>query len=45
MIRWLVRRFVAWRIDKEADKFERLSEPWNACVLLSRIFRDTYRYK
>lgn len=46
MIRWLVRRFVAWCIEREAEKkCKRFSEPWFACTTVASMFRGEYKYK
>ena len=45
-MRWLVRRFVAWLVEREAEKkCKPFSEPWVACKEVASIFRDEYKYK
>lgn len=45
MFRKLIRKFVAWRIDKESEKFERFSNPWYACATVYSMFKDEYKSK
>ena len=45
MFRKLIRRFIAWRVNKESEKFERFSSPWAACLTVGRVFNDEYEYK
>lgn len=45
MFRKLIRRFIAYYINKESEKFERFSEPWKACATVWMIFKDEYKSK
>lgn len=45
MFRKIIRKFVAWYIEKESEKFKRFSDPWNACATVVSIFKDEYKYK
>lgn len=45
MFRKLIRKFVAYCIDKESEKFERFSKPWSACATVYSMFKDEYKCK
>jgi len=45
MFRKAIRKFVYGYINGLSDKFERFSEPWNACRLVCLILSGEYKYK